>query len=140
MKTADLLPPELDYWVARADKTWEYAHKMFPTWTLDPTFKGVELRNAEVEGKICLLIPTNPMRQDPQQWEPSIDWSQAGPLIVKFGVDLEFWIEVDTNKKMCNASIYSTCRKLAIDEWNEEPLIAAMRAIVASVYGSSVDD
>ena len=73
-------------------------------------------------------------------WIPSRSWVQGGPLIEKYSITIikckkdDFW----------QAAINTTCTM----DWPEgeyyaegpTPLIAAMRAIVVSVYGDTVDD
>ena len=85
VKTAELVGPALDWAVANATEAWEFAHEWFPTMTLDPRFIGI--RNVAVDGCVW-LEPRNPLRQDPQPFRPSTDWTQGGPLIEQFGLDL----------------------------------------------------
>lgn len=42
-KVSELTGAELDYWVAKAGEEWKNAHRLYPTMTLDPTFKGVRI-------------------------------------------------------------------------------------------------
>ena len=104
--------------VADATKAWEIAHEWFPTMTLDPKFIRAEIRNG-----YCLLVPRNPMRQDPQVFDPAADWSQCGPLIERYRVGLVN----DTSKRPWSAICLNA-------KWCEgkTPLIAACRAIVAA--------
>lgn len=66
-------------------------------------------------------------------WSPSTDWAQGGPLIEKYKLDIGAPME---------NGVGSWC---AATEWGhpqgykaDTPLIAACRAIVASVHGDTV--
>ncbi|MBD1601959.1 phage protein NinX family protein [Pseudomonas typographi] len=68
-------------------------------------------------------------------WKPSADWSQGGPLIEKYGVSLDCIAPLNSweafvwgGPSACNGFIAEA----------ETPLIAACRAIVASVMGDTV--
>lgn len=135
VKTSNLTGAALDWATAMASEAWKFAHTHYPTMTLDPTFSGVEARMYP-RGEFgtclptCVLVPNNPMRQDPQPYCPSIDWEQCGKIIDanKISVNYDFedgeWIATD----------------LHLAEWIEgdTPLIAACRAIVASKLGDTV--
>lgn len=143
VKTADLIGPALDWAVAHAVKAWETAHELFPTMTLDPTFSGVEARpypRGEYGTMLltCVLVPRNPFRQDPQSFCPSTDWSQGGPLIEKYRIELResgkanWWAD----KSMLREGVPDQ------NDWcghGPSALIAACRAIVAAKLGDSVD-
>lgn len=61
-------------------------------------------------------------------WHPSTDWSQCGPLIEKYRVGLDV--------RPCTGRWDAYC-----DRWvnfNESPLVAACRAIVAAKLGGMV--
>jgi len=67
----------------------------------------------------------------PNECSPSTDWSQGGPLIDKFILELKFYQhELPETSWRGNAE----------NSWSEgpTPLIAACRAIVASVFGETV--
>lgn len=68
---------------ARASEVWKHAHKWYPTMTLDSTFSGVAIRNGH-----CYLIPNNPMRQDPQLYDPLHDDAQCFALVKRFRLDI----------------------------------------------------
>jgi hypothetical protein len=104
--------------VADATKAWEIAHEWFPTMTLDPKFIRAEIRNG-----YCVLVPRNPMRQDPQVFDPTADWSQCGPLIERYRVDV---LHEEANGEWLSSVDAIHC---AI---GTTPLIAACRAIVAA--------
>lgn len=140
MKTTELIGPALDWAVAHAVKAWESAHELFPTMTLDPRFSGVEPRpypRGEFGSMLmtCVLVPNNPFRQDPQPFCPSIDWSQGGPLIDKYKVDL-----FPTDPVMSKAVITPDLSEphFYFRQFGPTPLIAAMRCLVASKLGDTV--
>lgn len=118
--------------VADATKAWEIAHEWFPTMTLDPKFIRAEIRNG-----YCVLVPRNPMRQDPQVFDPTTDWSQCGPLIERYKVDLSYHEEyvTDDGKGSVWEAMLSEHWLAPADEYDpigKTPLIAACRAIVAA--------
>lgn len=116
MKVSELEDAELDYWVAKAIGKEVESEDGGKTW-----FSYHDAEN------LALAIK--------EYWEPSSDWSQLGPLIEEYEIDLE-------------------APRLREDYWSantgegdfggmgdgETPLIAACRAIVASKYGETVDD
>ncbi len=124
VKTAEFTGPALDWAVAHATKAWEWAHEWHPTMTLDPTFRGV---SDNAPGGAISLIPRNPMRQDSQPFTPSTDWAQGGRLIEKHVTAL-------------NQSGTESWWAHAEDHLGQgpTPLIAACRAIVASVLGDTI--
>lgn len=132
-KTADLTGAELDWAVAHATKAWEWAHKLFPTMTLDPKFVGIQ--DFAVNGKVR-LIPRNPMRQDYKVFCPSADWSQGGPLIDEHHVDL--WFRVTDDRKIIRGADVGD-GITGFSALGETSLIAAMRCIVASKLGDEVE-
>lgn len=68
---------------AEASEVWKEAHKWFPTWTLDATFSGIREANGQI-----YLVPNNPMRQDPQLYDPLHDDAQAFQLVKKCRLDI----------------------------------------------------
>ena len=137
MDVNELEGAELDLAVAQASKAWGTAHELFPTLTLDPTFSAAEIRNGK-----CYLIPHNPMRQDPQVFDPSVSWWLGGPIIERERITIVASMNVDM---MGPLEWHATVRQFEhyIDEslpfeFDEcrgrgpTPLIAAMRAFVAS--------
>jgi len=128
MKVSDLQGAELDFWVAKAIG-----------WT---------------EGRLGTQDRNDP---EPRGWygkgagqygikrayfNPSTNWAQGGPLIEKYITDIhkygEYKMTLYKNKPSgkWNAKIYSK----NIVAYGPTPLIAAMRAIVTSVYGGNVDE
>lgn len=109
MKVSELTGAELDYWVAKA--------------------RGYD---AVVSDGLCWVI------DDPDHWEryqPSSDWVHGGRIIERESISLtkqwglnKWGAQVDIGKSFL-APIYG---------YGESPLIAAMRAYVASKYGGEV--
>lgn len=126
MKVSELESPLLDYWVAICDEAWKTAHELYPAMTLDPTFKGVE-----IVGGVCTLIPSNRFRQDLKPYDPSVSWWIGGLIIERERIEL------------CPTpgTLWRACtRSSAIWTYGQTPLIAAMRAFVASKFGEEVPD
>ena len=124
MDVSELEGAELDLAVAQAGKEWGTAHEWFPTMTLDPTFTGAEIR----AGK-CYLIPHNPMRQNPQVFDPSVSWWLGGPIIEREGITVQKMDYVELGRTDWQASLDHFLRTAFA---GRTPLIAAMRAFVAS--------
>ncbi|HCF7134684.1 phage protein NinX family protein [Pseudomonas aeruginosa] len=138
ISTSQLEGAALDWAVAHATKAWEWAHRLFPTMTLDSTFKGVVGRpypRGEFGSCLptCVLVPNNSMRQEPSPFCPSISWEQCGPLIEELHVDMHFngveWLaQVDT----LGPEFPMACK-------SKSALEAVCRAIVVSRLGEEVD-
>ena len=126
MKTSSLTGAELDYWVAKAIGWTE--GRLGTQGRNDPESQGWFGKGAGQYGT------------HKQYFKPSTNWYQGGKLIEKYSITIikckkdDFW----------QAAINTTCTM----DWPEgeyyaegpTPLIAAMRAIVVSVYGDTVDD
>jgi hypothetical protein len=112
MKTANLTGALLDYWVAQG-------------LGLCPT-----LGHLPGMGDICrahLLA-----RGEYGPFMPSTDWALGGPIIERGQFDIEFYARNEWG-----------ARRRAGDrpnEYGKTPLIAAMRAYVASKFGDTVPD
>lgn len=130
-----LIGADLDLAVAIAGEEWKTAHHYFPTMTLDPTFSSAWVLECAGE-RTCMLKPHNPMRQDPQVFSPSTDWRIGGPIIEREQIRLsvedsgEWWAERRLTKQGQQA--YTTSFDRAVIARGPTPLIAAMRAFVAS--------
>lgn len=140
MKTNELTGGLLDYWTAMASEVWKTAHQHFSTMTLDPTFSGVEYREfGYVDNrKVCVLVPSNPFRQDCQQFNPSESWEHGGPLIENYSIDISENFAPDMGGNNWNAHTRGGNRRGRAR--GAAPLIAICRAIVASKYGDEVPD
>lgn len=125
MKTTDLLPPELDYWVAKAEKLEAMlvdqmlAYKK--GWQLPPKNR-----------RVCYL--GNEKMGQPAKYQPSTDWEQGGPLIEEYEMDITF---MEAGRWRC---MYGYHKGHLVTCFGNTPLIAANRAIVASVYGEEVSN
>jgi len=124
--TQDLTGAALDWAVATAGQEWKTAHKHFPTMTLDPTFCGIA---RVARDGIVHLVPNNPMRQDPQPYNPSTCWVLGGEIIEREMIGImpvsdAWWRAGDVD---------------GANGYGPTPLIAAMRCYVASKLGDSVD-
>jgi len=131
-KVSELTGAELDYWVAKASKAWEWGHEIYPTMTLDPTFNGARVITYSDDRKECILTPSNPMRQDPQRFNPSENWLIGGIIIQQFRIPICPCIDGSWYAE------YSTDGENVYETRGGTPLIAAMRAYVASKYGQEV--
>lgn len=137
IQTKDLTGAALDWAVATAGQEWKTAHKHFPTMTLDPTFSGISDWQS---GGFVYLVPSNPMRQDPQIYNPSTDWSLGGPIIERERIELlsngADWEAGEMGSLEGSGMGVSFCGNGYI---GPTPLIAAMRCYVAAKLGTSVD-
>lgn len=149
-KVAELTGGELDAAVAACGE-WETAHRYYPTMTLDPTFSGWYLTECSGE-MVCYLRPRNPMRQDPQPFPVSSDWAFGGPIIGRERIallppnkgDRTWWTAgldptVDEGAQCESGWIDLPAICLEHEQLGPTPLIAAMRAYVASKFGEEID-
>lgn len=90
-------------------------------------------------GKHWIVSGFRAMRWD--DWTPSTDWSQGGPLIERFGVTVikydDSCIDADKANQWCAQLDGGN-----MDSWTADSpttLIAACRAIVAAKLGDGVD-
>lgn len=137
MKVNELSNGLLDYWAAKANESWKWAHELFPTMTLDPTFKEVDAFDRSTGEKVCMLIPSNPFRQDHQVFSPSTNWEHGGPLIERESIAI--W--------HCDGEWQASCgdpvRAIEIcgpDGIGPTALVAAMRALVTIKFGAEIGD
>lgn len=112
MKVAELEGVLLDYWVARAEGR--------PDIALDDDVGPVVRRDS--------------LNESAGDWfEPSSNWAQGGPIIDRERMSLE-----------CDgvnfAGEWRACMPDASRGYGETPLVAAMRAYVASKFGDTVED
>lgn len=142
-RVADLEGAQLDWAVAMAGEEWKTAHKHFLTMTLDPSFGGVTIGEIGYRDNrlVCILLPNNPMRQDRQEFSPSTNWEHGGQIVER---------EVRILEKRDGTAFYNgeevsgvrwlaTCKPGTFTFMGRTPLIAAMRAFVASKLGDEVE-
>jgi len=67
-------------------------------------------------------------------YKPSINWSQGGPIIERESISL---VSPSATLTMYWTADIGTDRKFT--QWDHDPLIAAMRAFVASKLGDTVE-
>ncbi|WP_244807969.1 phage protein NinX family protein [Caballeronia zhejiangensis] len=128
MKVTELIGPLLDYWVARATRIEDVV-------SIQKSVLGVEA---------CYLLDT-----EDNTWRlfcPSVRWADGGPIIARFAIAIwrgeGRWLAILPGS---NGGAYSGGDDY-IDARGYDcyagatPLIAAMRAYVASKFGESVDD
>ncbi len=104
MRVSELKGELLDYWVAKAN----------------------DVEEVHVIDSHCVV--------NHQRWEPSIDWSQGGPIIEREGINLSHSLEPDSEH--CTAFMRSGRNR----QKGFTPLIAAMRCYVDSKFGEEVTD
>ena len=107
MKTSELQGAALDWAVAQCE--------------------GIETKN--YSGALTI-------RYDGDWWQPSIDWSQGGPIIEREGINIE---RVNHNGRWEAWTPAPERRSGEAVEQGPTPLIAAMRCYVASQLGDEVD-
>lgn len=118
MRVADLVGAQLDYWVARA--------------------LGFEsVRALETGSDLCIIECDG---YQTKEWKPSMDWEQAGPIIARERITIvassEEWTACYTNGSV-SLDLDATA---TLQQEGPTPLIAAMRAYVASRCGEEVED
>ncbi len=114
MKVSKLAGAKLDYWVGRANG-----------WALGPWHARKVWRDAN--GKI---------QEGERAYTPSTDWAQGGPIIERERIELRYmgcyrrpWVAWACPDETDRPEGQATT-----------PLIAAMRAFIASKYGEEVPD
>lgn len=114
MKSVDaLMPPELDYWVAKAEGIF--------------FMRGVDGQTYQIDPEGVVYVSSHPDRC--YRFAPCSDWRVAGPIIHKQRISVQasgdVWIADCDRQHFAIAS---------------HPLIAAMRVRVALAFGTSVTD
>lgn len=110
MKTAELTGALLDYWVARAEGR-----------------TAPRIANRYPSGQVCYTQMANISNYP---YAPSVNWSQGGPLIEKYNLDIDKigpvqWLATD------NGDIYGI---------GDTPLQAICRAVVRAAFGDEVEE
>lgn len=115
MQVEKLEGAELDAWVAKAE--------------------GLELR-PHAMSRTSLWWYRGPLAvQHVDYFRPSVNWQQAGPIIERERITVQASQAGDWRAYMSNG-VYAD----AIQSRGDSPLIAAMRAYVASKFGDEVPD
>ena len=129
--TKDLNPPELDYWVAKAEG-------------LKPEYIFSGRKEAKNRAFVLAVDPEGKLTHGKIRYQPSANWFQSGPIIERGEIriscadDKRWWAErrmgLDGKQGFC------TSFDKAFVEIGPTPLIAAMRAYVSSKFGEKVDE
>lgn len=112
VKTADLIGPSLDWAVAAA--AFGLEPRKLPNDLLGTWYAG------EYDGGY-------------NDWAPSTDWAQGGPLIEKYD-----WALPYRATSRYHIGKYEACTPGGFPRNGDTPLIAACRAIVAAEFGDTV--
>lgn len=125
VKTAELTGPQLDWAVAKA----EGFRVTMPKRGGAPNYAIVEVPNAIKPFMQCCLLYGRNLQA---QWSPSTFWFVGGPIIERENI----WLAAPRRSRTeWSATVgYSTD-----DHLGSTPLIAAMRAFVASKLGDEVE-
>lgn len=122
MKTSELEGALLDYWVARAER-------------LDVR---LESHATNPPRPIACWLVRDGQMDFSQPYSPSTDWAQGGPIIEREGLDITVGMQSATGPK--HIVFWSAERDDIVSQFGKTPLIAAMRAYVASKFGDEVPD
>lgn len=129
MKVSELTGAKLNYWVAKADG------------------KDAEIVPQRVFGSgygITLVDGTPACMVGIDYFDPSTNWAHGGPIIEREQITVECWQDTDGRSGMrdvfWSASIHGSMKNEGREGYEDgpSPLIAAMRAFVASKYGEEV--
>lgn len=115
MKTSELSGPQLDYWVAKAENyECQYDH----------------LGQCTVRGQKAWIA-----------FAPSKVWAHAGPLILSRRISVSWCYQSKTWCGQCWKYVDGQVAGQVL-QWsnNDDPLEAAMRCLVACVFGEEVSD
>ncbi|CAJ0701649.1 hypothetical protein LMG19089_02891 [Ralstonia edaphis] len=142
MKVAELEGALLDYWVARAEG---YQLEMHPDCVGTWVTPGKLLSGRREDAPECVITEDG----NPDHWSgpfnpsglfhPSRDWAQGGPIIEHARIQI-----VPQNVNHLRWSAYVDeglgLGAVPVEQYGENPLVAAMRAYVASRFGDDVPD
>lgn len=126
MKTAELTGAHLDYWVAKAE--------------------GFQVLSTKPGGRSGLLVWDGGALlsvANEAGYRPSTDWAQGGPIIERESISVGKRVDMPAGPRQWDAFIDSTFSPQGRSPhawWGSTPLIAAMRAYVASKFGDEVSD
>lgn len=85
-------------------------------------------------GKHWMVSGFRAMRWD--DWTPSTDWSQGGPMIERFDICV---MRCDVRGWVASESWFEPYESICVDASGPSALIAACRAIVAAKLGDEID-
>ncbi len=130
MKTADLIGPDLDAWVARAEEL------------------RTEIRMRKGVPHAYIFIDTAVVEGQPRIYSPSTDPSEGQPImererITSISIREDAWL-AGVEYSLCDAQFYGPFSSGGLSNpssfgfLGETMLIAGMRARVAQVYGNEV--
>jgi hypothetical protein len=119
MKTSELTGTALDWAVSKAD---------------NPPGKEGSMEWWERDSEMYLFDPLNERR-----YSPSTDWLQGGPIIERERIEIKRGNPLYFPKDTVEIDNYYELLWLADKHYGPTPLIAAMRAYVASKLGNEVE-
>lgn len=117
IKTTDLIGRQLDWAVAKC-----LAQENGATYVTTSS------------GKLFISDPLNPPGRL-NNFCPSKNWSQGGPIIQREGISLSYFDDHDS----CPWDVCMQMKPRALDLEGFEPLVLAMRCYVSSKFGESID-
>ncbi|WP_254218028.1 phage protein NinX family protein [Burkholderia multivorans] len=119
MKVNKLSGKRLDYWVAKAE-----GHVLPAEWD---NYSG---------GGILIWAAESSLRH----FAPSTDWAHGGPIIARARIDLAAPPNMDAPDEHIDWAASFNDKRVAytVQYFGETPLVAAMRAYVASTFGDEV--
>lgn len=130
MKTSQLISPELDYWVSKAE-----GRKC----KIDAVMGGPN------HGKIACQVwvePTELLHGYNVEYSPSSNWLHGGPIIEHERITVQASQASDWRAFLgdgtTNAGTGRRASEKLIQTRGETPLIAAMRAYIANKFGDEV--
>jgi len=134
VKTAELIGPALD-WVVLVAEGWESDR---------PQDGQLRRKISATQYDVCIVGPRQ-MGYDQhlgRYWRsPSTDWNQGGPLIEQHGIEVFCNLSAEQASRFKDASPdWRACMNRGRSEhsYGPTPLIAAMRCLVASKLGDTV--
>lgn len=130
MKVSELTGAQLDYWVAKANAP-RKEDCLIPGPAYDPVI---------MNGR-CFTSRSSPY----SQFSPSTNWAHGGPIIEREQMDFRhycgnLWIAGFDTEPETNSWGMATGLKMDFEMEGPTPLVAAMRAYVASKFGDEVPD
>ncbi len=94
-------------------------------------YKVSELRGAPLDAAVAKAEGTSLPHGSPRAYRPSMNWRQGGPIIEREAISLA----CSADRKVW----YALPPETGADRSGPTPLVAAMRAYVASKLGEEID-